>query len=290
MPSVDFTHTDYTDELNRIIVALTGIRDDVRLLRKVMEDPNQGAVTSHVMNDIQKALLAVAISNNGAANAEAIRKQIKEVGVGEVMNTKVGKDGDGTTQENIDKIVIGPPVPDDEVVDPSISDKRWPPVRSREKLALPNANSSSDIFNPATGIITPLTKDAQKIAMQQSGNKGVTPPAAAGSKTIVNQTERHAILVKLNIPTDDEALMKKVLIRVSGKYYWEVEGADSEDDGRFGTFPVIEKYAIDRALGDPLGYQSKTGSAGEDGKNYVHDAEARSSLGAVADPRTTGPQ
>ena len=81
--SVDFTHTDYTDELNRIIVALTGIRDDVRLLRKVMEDPNQGAVTSHVMNDIQKALLAVAISNNGAANAEAIRKQIKEVGIGD---------------------------------------------------------------------------------------------------------------------------------------------------------------------------------------------------------------
>ena len=47
--------------------------------------------------------------------------------------------------------------------------------------------------------------------MQLSGNKGVTPPAAAGNKTIVNQTERHAILVKLNIPTDDEALMKKVL-------------------------------------------------------------------------------
>ena len=85
--------------------------------------------------------------------------------------------------------------------------------------------------------------------------------------------------------------MKKVLIRVSGKYYWEVEGALSEDDGRFGTFPVVEKYAIDRALGDPLGYQSRTGTAdAETGKKYVHDAEARSSLGSVADPRATGPQ
>ena len=30
--AVNFTHTDYTDELNRIIVALTGIRNDIRLL------------------------------------------------------------------------------------------------------------------------------------------------------------------------------------------------------------------------------------------------------------------
>ena len=54
--SVDFTHTDYTDELNRIITALTGIRNDIRLLRKVMEDPEQGAVTSNVLNDLQKAI------------------------------------------------------------------------------------------------------------------------------------------------------------------------------------------------------------------------------------------
>lgn len=289
--SVDFTHTDYTDELNRIIVALTGIRDDVRLLRKVMEDPNQGAVTSHVMNDIQKALLAVAISNNGAANAEAIRKQIKEVGIGEVMNTGVGKDSTGTSQENISKVTIGPPpTPGD--VDPSISDKRWPPVRARENVALPNANSSSDIFNPATGKIKPLTKDAQKAAMQTSGNKGITPAPAAGNATDINQGERHAILVKLAIPVDDKALMTKVLIRVAGKYYWEVEAGPGPDDGRFGTFPLIpEKYAIDTALGNPLGYQAKTGTADpETGENYGHDTEAQSSLGAVADPRTSGPQ
>lgn len=289
--SVDFTHTDYSDELNRIIVALTGIRDDVRLLRKVLEDPNQGAVTNHVMNDIQKALLAVGISNNGAANAEAIRKQIKEVGVGEVMNTGVGKDSIGTTQENISKVTIGPPpTPGD--VDPSISDKRWPPVRDRDKVALPNANSSSDIFNPATGVITPLTKDAQKAAMQASGDKGVTPSPVAGTATDINQAERHAILLKLDIPVDDKALMKKVLIRVAGQYYWEVEGGPSPDDGRFGTFTLIpEKYAIDAALGNPLGYQAKTGTADpETGENYGHDSEARSSLGAVADPRTAGPQ
>ena len=58
----DFNHVDYTDELNRIITALTGIRDDVRLLQTLQSDPESGIVTSNVLNDFQRALLAVSMS------------------------------------------------------------------------------------------------------------------------------------------------------------------------------------------------------------------------------------
>tara|TARA_B110000503_G_C7145618_1_gene412803 strand:- start:879 stop:1598 length:720 start_codon:yes stop_codon:yes gene_type:complete len=72
----DFNHVDYTAELNRIIVALTGIRDDVRLLRRRVEDPNLGVTTNAVMNDFQKAILALSMSDQGAGNAEQIRQTI----------------------------------------------------------------------------------------------------------------------------------------------------------------------------------------------------------------------
>ena len=72
----DFNHVDYTDELNRIITALTGIRDDVRMLRTLQEDPESGIATSNVLNDFQRALLAVtmssAVGNTAAAVAGAI--------------------------------------------------------------------------------------------------------------------------------------------------------------------------------------------------------------------------
>lgn len=73
----DFNHIDYTDELNRIIVALTGIRDDIRLLRTLQEDPESGITTSHVLNDFQRAVLAVsmstAVGNTAAAVSGAIQ-------------------------------------------------------------------------------------------------------------------------------------------------------------------------------------------------------------------------
>ena len=72
----DFNHTDYTDELNRIISALTGIRDDVRLVRRRAEDCDIGVVTSGVLNDFQKAMLAVSMGSAGAADAERIRQQV----------------------------------------------------------------------------------------------------------------------------------------------------------------------------------------------------------------------
>ena len=68
----DFNHIDYTAELNRIIIALTGIRDDVRLLQTLQSDPESGIVTSNVLNDFQRALLAVSISSAQGNTAAAV--------------------------------------------------------------------------------------------------------------------------------------------------------------------------------------------------------------------------
>ena len=72
----DFNHIDYTEELNRIITALTGIRDDIRLLRTLQEDPESGIATNQVLNDFQRAVLAVsmssAVGNTAAAVAGAV--------------------------------------------------------------------------------------------------------------------------------------------------------------------------------------------------------------------------
>lgn len=72
----DFNHTDYTDELNRIIVALTGIRDDIRLIRTLQEDCEAGLVTNSVMNDFERALFAVSMSAASGGDAEAVRNAV----------------------------------------------------------------------------------------------------------------------------------------------------------------------------------------------------------------------
>lgn len=68
----NFNHTDYTDELNLIITYLTGIRDDIRLLRTLQEDPESGITTSNVLNDFQRALLAVSMSSAVGNTAAAV--------------------------------------------------------------------------------------------------------------------------------------------------------------------------------------------------------------------------
>ena len=67
-----YQHLDMTPEYNRIIVALTGIRDDIRLLRTLQEDPESGIVTNGVMNDFQRAVLAVSMSSAGSNTAAAV--------------------------------------------------------------------------------------------------------------------------------------------------------------------------------------------------------------------------
>lgn len=68
----DFNHVDYTDELNRIITALTGIRDDVRLLQRLQSDPESGIVTSNVFNDFQRAMVAVTLGGAAGSVAAAV--------------------------------------------------------------------------------------------------------------------------------------------------------------------------------------------------------------------------
>ena len=71
-----YKHIDMTPEYNRIITALTGIRDDIRLLQTLQSDPESGITTSNVLNDFQRAVLAVsmssAVGNTAAAIAGAI--------------------------------------------------------------------------------------------------------------------------------------------------------------------------------------------------------------------------
>ena len=72
-----YKHLDMTPEYNRIITALTNIRDDIRILRNRSEDGDGGIVTNEVMNGMQKALLAVSMSGAGGGNAEAVRQEIE---------------------------------------------------------------------------------------------------------------------------------------------------------------------------------------------------------------------
>jgi len=67
-----YQHLDMTPEYNRIITALTGIRDDIRLLRTLQEDPESGIVTNGVMNDFQRAMIAVTLGGAAGSIASAI--------------------------------------------------------------------------------------------------------------------------------------------------------------------------------------------------------------------------
>ena len=263
---IRFTHTDYTEELNRIITAMTGIRNDIRLLRRTLEDPEQGVAVSHVMNDLQKALMAVALSNDGAGNAEVVRKKIIS-GAGASLNAGAGVTSAGTSQENIAAIKQGAP-PKATAVDPTIGDKRWPAERAAGTVALPNAGPNSDLVNPATGEVIAVGRD-QQIANVQSAT---SPQPATGDPVIgVAQTERQRILEKLG----QDIASTKVLIRVAGQYYFEADPTAGPDDGTVGSIPQVTKFA----LGTQLGYQSKSG--GGDDEDYGHDTSARSSQGSV---------
>jgi hypothetical protein len=262
--AVRFTHTDYTEELNRIITAMTGIRNDIRLLRKTIEDPEQGVTTSPVMNDIQKALMAIALSNDGAGNAEVVRKKVI-AGAGSSLNAGAGVTSVGTSQENITNIVQGAP-PKATAVDPSIGNKRWPAERAAGSVALPNATSNSDLVNPATGEVKGVGRTAQETAF----GLATTPEPATGAPVVgVAQTERNRILAALGQDVADP----QVLIRVSGQYYWEAAPTVGIDDGRNGAVPQVVPFV----LGAQLGYQSKNG--GGDDTNFGHTD--RSSQGSV---------
>jgi len=158
-----YQHLDMTPEYNRIIVALTGIRDDVRLLQKLQSDPESGIVTNNVLNDFQRALLAVSMSSTVGNTAAAVAATIDA----------------GT---------------------------------------LPNGSSVA---------------------------------AATGESNADLTAERTTILTALGVTEDPEDL--KVLIRVSGQYYWEAAGTAGPDDGLRGSNTIVVPFA----LGEQLGFDNE---------------------------------
>lgn len=67
-----YQHLDMTPEYNRIITALTGIRDDIRLLQTLQSDPESGIVNNNVLNDFQRAVVATTLGGAAGAVAAAI--------------------------------------------------------------------------------------------------------------------------------------------------------------------------------------------------------------------------
>jgi hypothetical protein len=74
--STPYQHIDMTPEYNRIITALTGIRDDIRLLQTLQSDPESGITTNNVLNDFQRAVVTVAMSSAGSNTAAAVAAAI----------------------------------------------------------------------------------------------------------------------------------------------------------------------------------------------------------------------
>ena len=160
----DYLHLDMTPEYNRIITALTGIRDDIRLLQKLQSDPESGIATNHVLNDFQRALLAVTMS--------------------------------------------------------------------------------SAVGNTATAV-------ANTVISGNATNGGGTA-AASGESNADLTAERTTILAALGATEDPADL--KVLIRVSGQYYWEAAGTPGPDDGLRGPAKTVVPFA----LGEQLGFDNES--------------------------------
>jgi hypothetical protein len=158
-----YQHLDMTPEYNRIITALTGIRDDVRLLQKLQSDPESGIATSNVLNDFQRALLAVSMSSAVGNTAAAVAAAVDA----------------GT---------------------------------------LPNGSSVA---------------------------------AATGESNADLNAERTTILAALGATEDPADL--KVLIRVSGQYYWEAKGTAGPDDGLRGSNIIVTPFV----LGEQLGFDNE---------------------------------
>jgi hypothetical protein len=158
----DFNHVDYTEELNLIITYLTGIRDDIRLLQQLQSDPESGIVTSNVLNNFQRAMVAVSLGGAAQRVSSAINAGT------------VSPNGGG--------------------------------------IAAPSGDSGGDLAAERTSILETLGQD----------------PATL-----------------------------KVLIRVSGIYYWEAEGTAGPDDGLRGPTTIVTPFA----LGEQLGFDNQVTGA-----------------------------
>lgn len=166
-----YQHLDMTPEYNRIITALTGIRDDIRLLQTLQSDPESGIATNNVLNDFQRAVLAVSMSSAVGNTAAAVAGTV---------NSGASTNGGGTA-------------------------------------------------------------------------------AATGDSNADLDAERATILAALGVEEDPADL--KVLIRVSGQYYWEAKGTAGPDDGLRGSTTIVTPFA----LGEQLGYKDEATKADKPG-------------------------
>ena len=116
----DFNHVDYTDELNRIIVALSDIRDYIKLIRRLGENNDMGVVVTSVMNDFERAALAATMGNAGGGDGEAIRRGVANgdtaVGGNSGPNETVGDDVVGDEGERADTLTSLAQDPEDDRV------------------------------------------------------------------------------------------------------------------------------------------------------------------------------
>lgn len=101
-----FQHIDLTPEYNRIIVALTGIRDDIRLLRTLQEDPESGITTNHVLNDFQRAVLTVSMSTAASNTAAAVASAINAGTVVANGGSVAAPSGDSNSNLTIERTAI----------------------------------------------------------------------------------------------------------------------------------------------------------------------------------------
>lgn len=173
----DFNHTDYTDELNRIISALTGIKDDIQLIRRRAEDSSGGVVTNQVLNDFQTAMLAISMSGAGAADAEAVRQGVSggtglTGGAGDVAAPS-GDDADNGRAEILSALGL-----------PADSGNEDPRTIYRvDGLYYKEAKATAgpdDGLRGSLPVSTPYTADGGPIGYHRLSNNTPTPGAVGG--------------------------------------------------------------------------------------------------------------
>jgi hypothetical protein len=172
----DFNHTDYTDELNRIISALTGIRDDIRLIRRRAEDCEVGLVTNGVMNDFQRALLAISMSGAGAGDAERVRRAVSSgTGLTGDIGTPAAPAGDDT--ESRAEILAALGLPADADNDDPRSIFREDGLYYKEAAVTAGPD---DGLRGSLPVSSPYTADGGPIGYHRLSNNTPTPGPVGG--------------------------------------------------------------------------------------------------------------
>lgn len=173
-----YQHIDMTPEYNRIISALTGIKDDIQLIRRRVEDSSGGVVTSQVLNDFQTAMLAVSMSGAGAADAESVRQGIAggtglTGGAGDVAAPSGDDEADKERATLLEK--LGQPA--DEGNEDPRAIFRIDGLYYKEAAVTAGPD---DGLRGSLPVSTPFTKDGGSIGYHRLANNTPTPGAPTG--------------------------------------------------------------------------------------------------------------